>query len=116
MARVFENDKGDWKKVEKALKDAQPWVDVLEELSKRMAKATAELEAILLDAYKTAPKIDCLYYDSPISPNAQTHYLKSYLYKLGWRGVRDVSTNKIDIKEFSKEMELAMKWLTKYQQ
>ncbi len=116
MARVFENKDGNWDKVSKIEKDVAPYVDVIQELAKRLAKATLELENLLLEGYKAAPKVDCLFYDSPISPGNQVHYLKSYLRKLNWRGIQDIPQNPYEIKEFKEQMNLAMKWLTKYKQ
>lgn len=114
IKRLFKNPNGDWKKLEKKVDEIQIMADVVQGLAEDLVKAEAKLRVLTLDAYHLAPKTDCLFYDSPVSPDKQVLSLKMYLKKLGWSGVRDVWVDAITIKPFSETVKEGCRWLLKF--
>ncbi len=114
LRRSFRNDGGDWKKTEALLKEAITYAEVIEGLANDLITADVKLKELLLAAYKTAPIVEGLYMDCPVSPNWQITHLRLYLKKLGWAGVRDVITPTVSIEPFSKQIKDAAKWLLKF--
>jgi hypothetical protein len=115
LRRIFRNDKGDWKKLEKQIKEINTYAEVVQGLADDLVKAETRLKALMLEAYQLAPKVDCLFYDSPISPDKQTFFLRSYLKKLNWSGVRDIMVDPNRIKPFADNVKEGCKWLLKFQ-
>ena len=56
-----------WEGAEKKVKDAEKWAAVLEDLLTDVVKATNELLACNLEAFRHAPVVDCSLVDSPLS-------------------------------------------------
>lgn len=115
LRKLYRNEKGDWKKLEKQIKEIQTYADVVQGLADDLVKADMKLRALLLEAYQQAPATDCLFYDSPISPDKQTFHLRSYLKKLNWSGIRDIMVEPIKIKPFADNVKEGCKWLMKFQ-
>lgn len=115
LRRIFRNENGDWDKLEKHLVQVQTYAKVVDDLAKDLVTADAKLKTLLLEAYQMAPMVDCLFYDSPVSPDRQTLALKSYLKKLNWSGIRDIFTESIEIKKFSDTIKDGCRWLQKFQ-
>lgn len=113
VGRFFQNSHGDWEKLEKLTKEITTYADVIDGLAKDLVEANARLRKLLVEAYHLSPEIDCLFYDSPISPSKQTLHLRAYLSKLGFDGIRDVITNPNDIKPFSFHIKEGVQWLMK---
>ncbi len=116
LRRLFRNEKGDWKETERLIKEITTYAKVVEDLASDLVKADKKLSELTLEAYKIAPKTDCLFYDSPLSPAKQTFHLKLFLKKLGWNGVRDVFMNDLEIQPFTKQMKDACRWLVKFKE
>lgn len=114
FGRTFQNDKGDWVAAEKKIKEAISYAQVVDQMAIDLEKANQKVKDLLLDAFKVTPETDCLFYDSPISPSRQVLYLKSFLVKLGFEGIRDVTTSHEDIKPFSAMIEDGCAWLMKF--
>jgi hypothetical protein len=113
IGRNFQNSKGDWEKLEKLSKEISTYADVIDGLCKDLVEANTRLRKLMVDAYHLSPEIDCLFYDSPISPAKQSLHLRAYLHKLGFDGIRDVITNPVDIKPFSFHIKEGVQWLLK---
>jgi hypothetical protein len=111
---MHRNQNGDWKKVEKQVKEILTYADVVQSLAEDLVKADAKLKLLLLEAYKDAPITDCLFYDSPISPDKQTYNLRAYLRKLSWPGIRDIVTEPIAIPAFADTIKDGCRWLLKF--
>ena len=108
------HDKGSWDKTEKLLKDIKVFAEVLEGLEKDRIEAYKKLQALILEAYNTAPGVDCLFYDSPLAPNRVLYLLKAFGKKLGFDGITDIFTPSIEIKDFKKGIEEGCDWLLKF--
>lgn len=115
LRRIFRNKDGDWKKLEKQIKEINTYAEVVQGLAEDLVKAEAKLKLLTLEAYQLAPKVDCLFYDSPISPDKQTASLRAYLKKLGWSGVRDIWMDSIKIQPFAATVKDGCRWLVKFQ-
>lgn len=111
--RTFKNEKGNWKDAEKLVKEINSYAEIVDSLAKDLVKANKKLLEMALEAYKTAPEIDCLFYDSPLSPSRQSLNLRLYLKKLGFDGIRDVVVNNYDISDFSECVKDGGRWLMK---
>jgi hypothetical protein len=114
VRRLHRNKDGDWAKVEKTAKEILTYAKVVEDLANDLVKADAKLKILMLEAYKDAPCVDSLFYDSPVSPDRQTLALKLYLKKLNWPGVRDVIVDTTRVQDFSETMKEAVRWLLKF--
>lgn len=108
------HEKGDWKKTEELLDKIKVYADVLQGLERDRVEAYKELQKLILEAYNTAPEVDCLFYDSPLSPVRILYLLKAYGKKLGYDGITDIFTPEVDIKEFKKGIEEGCNWLLKF--
>ena len=113
-ARVFTNSLGSWKTAEKCVKDVMIQAQEVDDIAIMLVQAMKKLDAMVLEAFKNTPKTDCLFYDSPISANRQNMYLRAYLFKLGWSGIRDIFTDPTKIRQFSDEIKDGCRWLMKF--
>lgn len=114
IKRLFRNKDGDWKKLESKIKEMNAYGDVIQSLIEDLVKAEAKLKILSLEAYHLAPKTDCLFYDSPVSPDKQTLAIKLYFKKLGWSGIRDVWMDAPSIQLFSETVKDSCRWLLKF--
>jgi hypothetical protein len=114
IRRLHRNKDGDWSKVEKTVKEIITYAQVVDDLTNDLMKADQKLKELMLEAYRSAPTVDCLFYDSPIAPNKQTLNLKLYLRKLGWDGIRDVYVDPTRIPTFADVTKEACRWLLKF--
>lgn len=108
------NKLGDWKQAEQRVKTLETYGKVIEELVDDLAKIIEKYNAEALAAYNSAPKIDLLFYDSPLSPAKMTLDLKRYIKKAGIPVIRDVHEPSISIKKFSDSVREACSWLLKF--
>lgn len=114
VRRTFKNETGDWKKMDPLVKEILTYGKVIDDLARDLVTADRKLRELMQQAYKTAPRVDSLFIDSPAGPQRQTYALKAYLKKLGWDGVRDVITPTIAIDEFQKAVKDGVTWLLKF--
>lgn len=114
VKRAFRNSDGDWEKIKKLQKEICNSAETLEQLVKDLVAEDKKLKALQLEAYKLAPAVDCLFYDSPMSPAKQTFHLKAYFKKMGWDGIRDVFVPTVGIDDFSKVIKDGCSWLVKF--
>lgn len=112
--RLFINKDGDWKKLESLTKEIIETATSIQNQAQGLVRADAKLRALQLEAYQLAPKVDCLFYDSPVSPSRQTLYLKMHLKRIGWDGVRDVFINEMLQVNFVSMIKDSCQWLLKF--
>lgn len=110
----FINEGGSWTEAEAKAKELKTYGKVIEGLIDDLAKAVFKFNEVALDAYNSAPKTDCLFYDSPLSPSRVVVDLKCYVKKAGLPIVRDVIAPSISIKQFSDSVVDYCKWLLKF--
>jgi hypothetical protein len=113
-SRIFINPKGNWEETEKATKDVMRCAVEIEEIIRLLVEKTDRLDELVLKAHGWAPKTDCLFYDSPLSPTRTILYMKSMLSKMGWAGVAGVTDDPRKIPDFADIMKLSCKWLLKF--
>lgn len=114
LRRVFRNGSGDWDKVEAIAKELNKYALVWDGLAEDLVKVQTKIKDLTLEAYRLAPQVDSLYYDSPVSPSQQIFYAKQHLKKLGWEAIRDIHTDPNHIELFSKRIKEACRWLLKF--
>ena len=114
LRRLFRNPQGNWAEVEKRCKSINSLAALVQSLTEDLIKANNKLEREILEAYELAPLKDSLYYDCPIGPAKQTLYLRMFLKKLGWDGIRDVWVEPVAIQEFAKHIKEGTRWLLKF--
>lgn len=110
----FINANGDWAAAEKKAKLLETYGKVIEGLVDDLAKAVQLYDQEALKAYNSAPKIDLLFYDSPLSPSRMLLDLKRYIKKSGISIIRDLHEPSINIKQFSVYVREATAWLLKF--
>ncbi len=114
LRRVFRHQGGDWDKTEKLTREIMATAQEMEAFATKLMAADAKLKKLQLQAYETAPIVDALYMDSPISPGKQVRFLELQFRKLGWDGIRDVHVDPALLEPFTKHVKLACKWLLKF--
>ncbi len=114
LRRVFRHQNGDWIKTEKLTREIMQTAQEMESHAAKLMEADAKLKKLQLQAYETAPIVDCLYMDSPISPTKQVRFLELQFKKLGWSGIKNVHMDPALIEPFSKHVRIACKWLLKF--
>lgn len=112
--RLVRHQDGDWNKLEKLTKEIIKQAEMIEGFCEKLAKEDQRLRILCADAYALAPKVDCLYMDSPIAPHKNTFHIKAQLKKFGWDGIRDVMIENILIESFAKVMKDNCRWLLKF--
>lgn len=108
------HEKGDWKKTEALLKEVKVFAEVVDGLERDRIKAFKKLQGLILEAYNTAPEVDCLFYDSPLSPTRVLYLLKAFSKKCGFEGATDIFVPSIEIKDFKDGVIEGCDWLVKF--
>ncbi len=114
LRRTFDNPEGDWVKAEKMCREINSQAKLVEDRIKSLVEEDMKLRNLILQAYKMTPKIDCLFYDSPVAPSRQTMYVKMTLKKFGWDGVRDTFSNLMLFEGIAREIKDGTRWLLKF--
>lgn len=111
---AFVNPNGSWHEAEVVVADILVYGQVIEDLINDLANAVETYNTAALKACAAAPKVDTLFYDSPISPANVQLNLRRYIKKVELGIVRDVHEPSVSIKNFSEMTREACRWILKF--
>lgn len=114
IARAYKNAAGNWKKCDEAIKQVLIYGDVIQKISEDLVNAEKKFNELWKEAFTSAPATDCTFADSPMGPARTTFYIKVYLKKLGWAGIRDLFVDYDKSYPFSYHVKEACRWLVKF--
>lgn len=110
---TYQNDLGKWPESEKTAKEINVQAKLIEDQVSALYDSCKILDDLCLKAFNETPEVDSLFYDSPISPNKMSFFLRSALRKAGFSFVRDITKVPIEIEPFSVAVKDGTRWLLK---
>lgn len=110
---TYLNDLGKWPDCEKTVKEINAQAKLIEDQISALYDSCKALDDLCLKAFNETPEVDSLFYDSPVSPNKMSFFLRSAFRKVGFTFIRDVTKVPIEIEPFSASVKDGTRWLLK---
>lgn len=113
MPRIFKNEKGDWGRLEKLVREILVDANDLEKEIISLVKNYNALKEKMFKAYHLSPMTDALFYDSPAAPRRMLLHFQAFLKKVGFDGVTNITEDPTKTLRFQDHIKDSCLWLLK---